>query len=89
MYSLHIIRLFFDCYVIPTFTPTVGKPYVTEEGILPATHCPPPGYHSVEGKVGKVLNYEEVVVYQASQAIPSYLIVYSLPPLEDSDDEDE
>ena len=57
--------------------PYVGKPYVTEEGILPATHCPPPGYHSVEGKVGKELNYEEVVVYQARQAIPSYLIVYS------------
>jgi hypothetical protein len=61
----------------------VGRSYATTEGILSEDHCPPPGYDSVEGKVGgtgpHALNYEEVVVYNIEQAIPAYLIVYSLP----------
>ncbi len=37
------------------------------------------GYDSVEGEPGEDLNYDEVVVYNNDQAVPSYLIIYSLP----------
>ena len=37
------------------------------------------GYDSVEGEPGVDLNYDEVVVYNNDQAVPSYLIIYSLP----------
>ena len=38
------------------------------------------GHDSVEGLPGGVLNYDEVVVYNEHQAVPSFLIIYSLPP---------
>jgi len=56
----------------------IGKPYKTQQGLLPADKCPPTGYDSVVGEAGVDLNYDEVVVYKETQAIPSYLIVYSL-----------
>lgn len=56
----------------------IGKSFNTQLGELPANQCPPPGFDSVVGEVGAVLNYDEVVVYDESQAVPSYLIVYSL-----------
>ena len=40
---------------------------------------PSSGYDSVEGEPGEDLNYDEVVVYNNDQAVPSYLIIYSLP----------
>jgi hypothetical protein len=54
----------------------LGNSFVTEEGRLPGL---PAGYDSVKGEVGKVLNYDEAVVYDEVQAIPSFLIIYSLP----------
>jgi hypothetical protein len=56
----------------------VGSTFRTTEGFLPKEQCPPPGYNSVTGEVGPHLNYDELVVYKESQAIPTYLIVYSL-----------
>lgn len=55
-----------------------GKPFITQEGFLDPDQCPPLGYDSVIGETGKDLNYPELVVYNESQVIPSYLIVYSL-----------
>lgn len=60
-------------------TVAVGKPFRTQEGTLPAESCPPVGFDSVMGERGNALNYEEVVVYDQTRAIPSYLIVYSTP----------
>ena len=37
---------------------------------------PPPGCHSVYGKVGRDLNYEEIVVYNADCVMPRYIILY-------------
>lgn len=65
-------RCMFLCNVV------VGRAYVTQEGFLRPTECPPPGYDSVIGETGSNLNYDEVAVYKPTQAIPSYLIVYSL-----------
>ena len=56
----------------------LGKSYKTKEGFLPADKCPPASYDSVWGETGPHLNYDEACVYDAKQAIPSYLIVYSL-----------
>lgn len=36
----------------------------------------------MEGEPGEALNYDEVVVYNNHQAVPSYLIIYSLPASE-------
>jgi hypothetical protein len=69
-------RSMFLCSVV------LGRSSTTTEGFLGEGQCPPPGYDSVVGLPGgqgpDALNYEECVVYSESQAIPSYLIVYSL-----------
>jgi hypothetical protein len=56
----------------------IGLPFKTKLGELPTELCPPTGYDSVVGEAGLCLNYDEVVVYKETQAIPTYLIVYSL-----------
>jgi len=56
----------------------IGNAYETQDEMLPEDRCPPPGYDSVVGRVGPHLNYDEVVIYKQEQAIPSYLVVYSL-----------
>ena len=66
----------------------VGKPYHTKEGGLDDAYCPPPGHDSVIGEAGGALNYDELVVYKSDQAIPTYLIVYSMPLLPDEDEDD-
>lgn len=68
-------RCMFLCNVV------VGKAFETEEGFMKPEDCPPRGYQSVHGVTGKALNYDEVVVYTEEQAVPSYLIVYSLDPV--------
>ena len=65
-------RAMFLCNVV------VGKPFVTRDGSLPSQDCPPRGFDSVVGEAGLDLNYPEVVVYQEAQAIPTYLIIYSV-----------
>jgi len=55
----------------------LGRAYETKEGILTGD-LPPPGHDSVIGLTGPNLNYDECVVYNSAQCIPSYLIVYSL-----------
>lgn len=43
--------------------------------------APPPGYDSVLGETGDVLNYDEVVVYDDAASLPKYLVIYkALPP---------
>lgn len=56
----------------------VGKSFVTKVGTLPSQDCPPQGFNSVVGEAGLDLNYPEVVVYEEAQAIPTYLIIYSV-----------
>ena len=56
----------------------LGESFRTKEGFLNADQCPPPGYQSVWGQKGDHLNYDEACVYNTNQAVPSYLIVYSL-----------
>lgn len=71
---LYAWRCMFLCEV------AVGKAFVTTEGIITDRRmCPPPGYDSVNGVPGKDLNFDELVVYDSRQAVPSYLIVYTLP----------
>ena len=55
-----------------------GNAYATKNGGLPPNYCPPSGYDAVVGESGKDLNFPELVVYNESQAIPTYLIVYSI-----------
>ena len=43
-----------------------------------AGDAPPLGYDSVVGEVGEALNYDELVVYSESAAIPEYLIMYTI-----------
>jgi hypothetical protein len=57
----------------------LGTSFRTKEGFLGQDQCPPPSYDSVWGETGPNLNYDEACVYDANQAVPSYLIVYSLP----------
>lgn len=40
---------------------------------------PPPGYDSILGEVGGVLNYDELVVYHNDAVRPSYLVMYKSP----------
>jgi hypothetical protein len=65
-------KCMFLCNVI------LGQSYKTTEGFLPPDKCPPVDYDSVWGETGPNLNYDEACVYNANQAVPSYLIVYSL-----------
>lgn len=37
---------------------------------------PPPGYHSIYGKVGGDLKYEEIVLPKADAIFPKYIIIY-------------
>ena len=37
---------------------------------------PPCGYDSIYGEVGRDLNYEEIVLYNANAILPKYIIVY-------------
>ena len=37
---------------------------------------PPPNCHSVHGRAGGNLNYDEIVVYQPAAVLPHYIIVY-------------
>jgi len=56
----------------------LGKSFETSQGFLDADECPPSGYDSVVGLTDQDLNYGEACIYNTHQAIPSYLIVYSL-----------
>ena len=71
----------------------VGNAYHTKEGRLEAAQCPPAGYDSVIGETGgtgpDALNYDECVVYTSEQAIPTYLIVYSLAELPEEEQDDD
>lgn len=39
---------------------------------------PPEGYHSIHGKSGISLNYDELVLYNADAALPKYVILYRM-----------
>jgi len=56
-----------------------GKEFNTK---LNSNHLmqPPAGYHSVVGKPGVHLNYEETVVYNNDAIRPAYLVVYEPKP---------
>ncbi|CAM9168974.1 unnamed protein product [Ectocarpus sp. 8 AP-2014] len=56
----------------------VGRTFETKSTRLPANQCPPPGYQSVVGEVGRGLNFDEFVVYDEEAALPTHLIVYAL-----------
>ncbi|KAK2460258.1 hypothetical protein APHAL10511_007647 [Amanita phalloides] len=53
----------------------VGKSYKTLHNATDMTE-PPSGYHSVHGKPGADLNYEETVVYNNDAIRPAYLLVF-------------
>ena len=55
-----------------------GKAYCTYDKELDLTK-PPDGYDSVVGEVGPHLNYDELVVYDQDAALPSFLLVLSMP----------
>ena len=44
--------------------------------------APPDNFHSVHGKAGGSLNYDEIVVYQADAVLPQYIVVYKLNGVE-------
>jgi hypothetical protein len=39
--------------------------------------APPPGFHSVRGVPGPVLNYDELIVYDDAAILPCYIVLYS------------
>ena len=43
---------------------------------------PPENFHSVHGKAGGSLNYDEVVAYQADAVLPQYIVIYELNGVE-------
>lgn len=58
-----------------------GKPFITKKGDTSEFQhlgIPPVGYDSVVGEPGQALNYDELVVYNNSAAIPCYLIIYTI-----------
>ena len=54
------------CYVLP------GRIYKTAQRV----NGPVQGYNSVEGVVGRELNYPEIVLYTPEAVLPRYIIVY-------------
>ncbi len=53
-----------------------GKEYsVTKD--MQHLKAPPPGFHSVMGTAGGMLNFPELVVYRGEAALPRYIIVYN------------
>ena len=57
------------CDILP------GKKYVLTKGDQKLTQ-PPQGFHSVHGKTGADLKYEELVLYNPDCILPRYVIVY-------------
>ncbi|KAH8813849.1 hypothetical protein DL96DRAFT_1757948 [Flagelloscypha sp. PMI_526] len=53
----------------------LGTVWATKDNI-PHLKGPPPGFHSVMGKPGKALNFEEHVVYDNRAVQPAYIVVY-------------
>ncbi len=52
-----------------------GNKYIVEETDRDL-RGPPKGYHSIYGKAGKSLNYDEIVVPESEAILPRYIIVY-------------
>ena len=42
----------------------------------------PDNFHTVHGKAGGSLNYDEIVAYQAEAVLPQYIVVYELDGVE-------
>jgi len=61
----------------------IGKPFIKLHNAKHMTE-PPFGYHSVFGKPGKDLNYEETIVYRNDAIRPAYVLVYGTAPKLDS-----
>ncbi|CAM9090420.1 unnamed protein product, partial [Ectocarpus sp. 4 AP-2014] len=56
-----------------------GRDFVTKKTGFDGARYPPVGHDSVQGKVGNGLDFEELVVYHEEAAIPTHLIVYTVP----------
>ncbi|CAM9357777.1 unnamed protein product [Ectocarpus sp. 8 AP-2014] len=56
-----------------------GRAYITKKKGFDASRYPPVGHDSVQGEVGKGLAFEELVVYKEEAALPTHLVVYTLP----------
>ncbi|CAM9635754.1 unnamed protein product [Ectocarpus fasciculatus] len=58
-----------------------GRAFVTKKKGFDSINSryPPVGHNSVQGEVGKGLAFEELVVYKEEAALPTHLIVYTLP----------
>ncbi|KJA16181.1 hypothetical protein HYPSUDRAFT_193448 [Hypholoma sublateritium FD-334 SS-4] len=61
----------------------VGNPHKRQHNATELTE-PPSGYHSVIGKPGGDLNYEETVIYNNDAIRPAFLIVYGDTPLSET-----
>ena len=67
--SAYGYRAILQCDILP------GKKFVRTRGDQNLTQ-PPQGFHSVHGKTGGELNYEELVLYNPDCILPRYVIVY-------------
>ncbi|CAM9147093.1 unnamed protein product [Ectocarpus sp. 12 AP-2014] len=56
-----------------------GRDFVTKKTGFDGARYPPVGHDSVQGEVGNGLDFEELVVYHEEAAIPTHLIVYTVP----------
>ena len=65
----HGYRAMLLCHV----SPGVKYPLKTDKEKLAG---PPPGFDSIDGQVGRSLNYAEIVVYNPDAVVPRYIIVY-------------
>ena len=53
----------------------IGKSYKVKKSD-PSLKGPPRGYHSIWGKPGEDLNYDEIVVPFSDAILPRYIIIY-------------
>ncbi|CBJ27718.1 conserved unknown protein [Ectocarpus siliculosus] len=56
-----------------------GRSFITKDTGFDGGTYPPVGHDSVQAEVGKGLAFEELVVYKEEAALPTHLVVYSLP----------
>ena len=52
-----------------------GNKYIVKNNQTTLT-APPPGYDSVYGQSGGILNYDEIVLYKLEALLPTHIVIY-------------
>eukprot|EP00042_Codosiga_hollandica_P014717 m.34227 g.34227 ORF g.34227 m.34227 type:complete len:313 (+) comp43460_c0_seq2:785-1723(+) len=54
----------------------IGRPCITTKNMDYLDGAPPAGYHSVHGRKGEHLNYDEIVTYEEESILPTAIVHY-------------